>query len=366
MKVLFAVVDGGGNIPPQLGVARALRSRGVQVRFLGHDGVADRLRDAGFDFESFSTGTQFDPCRRSRGTGVMGGIARVITDRRFSRDIIAAARHHGADVVVVDMLLTAASADVVAAGLPTVVFVHCFYRAVQDAAAGPLGWLLRLRGVRPLGAEHNGALQIVAARADLDPVRGVPPVHHVGVVWQGVPTQSQPRPVPHVLISLSTCAYAGQRRMLQHILDAVEGLPIRAAVTVGPAIDGSGLRVPANATIHRWLDHDEVLATASLVIGHGGHSTAMRALSFGVPLVIMPANGLIDQKRVGAAIQRAGAGMLLPKSAGAQRIRAAVTAVLGDQRYREAAGLLGEQIRRRDGAEAAADAICRLVKTPSC
>jgi hypothetical protein len=29
MKVLFAVVDGGGNLPPQLAVARALRARGA-------------------------------------------------------------------------------------------------------------------------------------------------------------------------------------------------------------------------------------------------------------------------------------------------------------------------------------------------
>ena len=86
-------------------------------------------------------------------------------------------------------------------------------------------------------------------------------------------------------------------------------------MTVGPGIDAAGLRVPQNASMHAWLDHDEVLATASLVVGHGGHSTAMRALSFGVPQVVMPANPLIDQKSVGAALERVGAGILLPKHA---------------------------------------------------
>ena len=42
MKVLFAIVDGGGNIPPQLAVARALASRGVEVRVLGHRGIRQR------------------------------------------------------------------------------------------------------------------------------------------------------------------------------------------------------------------------------------------------------------------------------------------------------------------------------------
>ena len=43
MKALFVTVDGGGNIPPQLAVARILRNRGAEVRFLGHHGIRDRV-----------------------------------------------------------------------------------------------------------------------------------------------------------------------------------------------------------------------------------------------------------------------------------------------------------------------------------
>ena len=151
--------------------------------------------------------------------------------------------------------------------------------------------------------------------------------------------------------------------MLQNILDAIAPLAVEVTVTVGPAIEASGLRVPKNASMHAWLDHDDVLATASLVIGHGGHSTAMRALSFGVPLIVMPANPMIDQKGVGAALERVGAGILLPKHARPQRIRSAVQTVLHDATYREAAGRLGEQIRQRDGADVAADAIGEFVRS---
>jgi UDP:flavonoid glycosyltransferase YjiC (YdhE family) len=71
---------------------------------------------------------------------------------------------------------------------------------------------------------------------------------------------------------------------------------------------------------------------------------------------------MIDQKRVGAALERAGAGVLLPKHAGSKRIRAAIEKVLHDPAYREAAGALGLKIRERDGAEAAADAIEGFVR----
>lgn len=362
MRVLFVIADGGGNIPPQLGVARALRDDGADVRFLSHRGVGSRVHDAGFPFETISLGKDFDPTRPHPIKGVMGEMFGVIADRRLGAEAVTAARRHGSDVVVVDVLMAGAIQEVVAAGIATVVFVHCFYRSVQDVAAGPIGWLLRLRGISPVGTERNGALQLVAAREDLDPVRGTPPVHHLGVVWQGIPAPSKRQPVPRVLISLSTCAYPGQRRMMQKILDAVGPLAVQATLTVGPAIDPTALRVPANVEVHSWLDHDQVLKTASLVVGHGGHSTAMRALSFGVPMVVLPANALVDQKRVGSALQRAGAGILLPKRAGVQRIRAAVSAVLTDPSYDRAAGSLGEEIRRCDGATSAVAAINEFVK----
>jgi UDP:flavonoid glycosyltransferase YjiC (YdhE family) len=357
MKLLVVIVDGGGNVPPQLGVARALRTRGVDVRVMGHRGIRERVEAAGFMFESFTEGRDFDPTAQRSLAAMMASFTRVAGDRRLGRCVVDAARRHRVDAVVVDMILAAGIPEIANAGIPTVVFVHCFYRAVQDLAASPVGWMLRLRGTDPLSAEHRGLLQVVSARADLDPMRGAPSVCHTGVVWQGVPRATAPAEVPRILVSLSTCAFAGQRSMLQNILDAIAPLPVEATVTVGPGIRAAGLRVPDNAVMHAWLDHDDVLATASLLIGHGGHSTAMRALSFGVPQVIMPANPMIDQKGVGAALERVGAGILLPKHAKPQRIRAAIETVLGDGSYREAADRIGTQIRARNGADVAADAI---------
>jgi UDP:flavonoid glycosyltransferase YjiC (YdhE family) len=362
MKILFAIVDGGGNIPPQLAVARALAARGAEIHVIGHRGIRARVEAAGLAFESFTEGKHFDPTVQRSLAAIMTAFTRVASDRRLGKSVTEAARRHHADAVVVDMILTAGIPEIVDSGIPTIVFVHCFYRAVQDLAANPVGWMLRLRGTDPLTAEHRGLLQVVSARADLDPMRGSPGVCHTGVVWQGVPRAAVPASVPRILVSLSTCAFAGQRRMLQNILDAVAPLPVEATVTVGPAIDSAGLRVPPNAAMHAWLDHDHVLADASVVVGHGGHSTAMRALSFGVPQIVMPANPMIDQKGVGAALERVGAGILLRKHAGPKRIRAAIQNLLNDSAYREAAARLGAEIRQRNGAEVAADAIGDYVR----
>jgi UDP:flavonoid glycosyltransferase YjiC (YdhE family) len=363
MKILFVMFDGGGNIPPQLKVARALKNRGSDIHVIGLPGIRKRVESEGFTFEEFADGRCFDPIARRSLPAMMADFARVTTDRRYGRCAVEVARRIGVDAVVVDVVFSAAITEVVRAEIPTVAFVHCFYRGVQDMQSSPVGWMQRLRGITPLRSDRSALLQIVTARADLDPMRGSPPAHHVGVVWQGTPRQAIPARTPKILVSLSTCAYAGQRRMLQNILAAVEPLAVEAIVTVGPGIDSVGLRVPGNASMHSWLDHDEVLAGASLVVGHGGHSTAMRALSFGVPLVVMPANPFIDQKRVGAQLAKVGAGIVLPKRAGSKRIREAVEKTLRDPAYRDAATRIGDRIRERDGADVAADMIEEFLRS---
>jgi len=62
-------------------------------------------------------------------------------------------------------------------------------------------------------------------------------------------------------------------------------------------------------------------------------------------------------------LEKAGAGVLLGKHASVRRIRAAVSVVLDDPGYREAAGRIGDSIRQSDGAEVAADAISQFTKT---
>jgi MGT family glycosyltransferase len=160
-----------------------------------------------------------------------------------------------------------------------------------------------------------------------------------------------------VLVSLSTVALPRQQRTLQTILDALAGLPVQAIVTTGPAINPRTLRAAANTRVHGWLDHADLLPTASLVIGHGGHSTTMRALSYGVPVLVIPSNPMLDQHMVGHAITGAGVGATLARGSTRERISAGVTRLLSDQSVQHAAAALGESIRQQDGATVAADLI---------
>jgi MGT family glycosyltransferase len=163
------------------------------------------------------------------------------------------------------------------------------------------------------------------------------------------------------LVSLSTIFFEGQEETLQAILDALETLPIRGVVTTG-AIPAGALRVPANVEAHQYLPHDDIMPSASLVVGHGGHSTTMRALAHGIPLLIMPMHRILDQPMIGRAVAAAGAGRVLPKIASAEEIRTELRSLLQDPSYRNAAVAAGDRIRSCNGASAAADELESLIE----
>jgi UDP:flavonoid glycosyltransferase YjiC (YdhE family) len=253
-------------------------------------------------------------------------------------------------------------------GVATAVLMHTLHRYhTHQWSRGPIGMVAAVRGMRP-GRLWNAADRVlVATDSALDPAaaRGKLPanVRYTGVVHTpiqaGTPDKEKEKPL--VLVSLSTIFFEGQEATLQAILDALEGLPIRGIVTTG-AISPGALRIPANVEAHDYLPHDEIMPSASLIVGHGGHSTTMRALAHGVPLLILPMHRILDQLMIGKAVAAAGAGRVLPKTASADEIRSAVQSLLQDASYRRVAEVTGARLRSRNGAIAAADELDGLLK----
>jgi len=354
--ILFATWDGGGNVPPALGIAAALESRGHVVRVIGHDGVADTVAAAGLDFAAYRTAKPFTSQRNNP----PWALAATWADPALGDDVVTEARALGADLVVVDCLLPGAMTTLARAGIRYVVLEHMFDGFLGVLRRGPLGGLVRLRGVRWGDALDGAAARLVASLPSVDPgAQGTLPANleYVGPVVTGTPATPAERTI---LVSLSTYAYAGMTATLQRILDACADLPARVIVTTGPVVDPGGLRLPANAEAHRWLPHADVMPQVSMVVGHGGHSTTMLALAHDLPLLILPMHPFVDQPTVGKALEAAGAGRRLSKRAPARVIRPVVEQLLGEGAHRRAAATLGAEIRAAAGAETAATRIAAL------
>jgi len=328
MKALFATWNGGGNLPPALAIAREIEARGGSARFIGDARQRASIEGAGFAFEAYPTGRSLDNHHAQSTFQSLWGMVGVFSDRAGAADVAASLRRDPVDVAVVDCMLLA------------------HLRAAADLA-------------------------VTVTLPELDPPTtalagpGIRPAPRLGPVWQAAPGRP-PRPTTHaptpkVLLSLSTIWWPGQQATMQKVLDALAGLPVEVIATAGPAVETGALRVPENVTMYAWLDHAEVLPQVSLVIGHGGHGTAMRALAHDVPLLIIPAHPLADQPTVGKRIAEQGAGRVLSPKASVEKVRAAVVDLVADGPHRAAAARLGARIRERDGAVAAADALESLL-----
>lgn len=354
MRVLVATFDAGGNVPPLLAIARELGRRGHELTVL----LEPHQRADGVTVRAYRT--PLAPRRPGNQLGAAIGLARVFADRRLAAEIVALAREHRVDAVVVDSLLVATVTALAAAGIRTISVVHTPWTFLSTAARGPFGAIIRLLGGGRATASLTAPdLVLATAAPELENAPVPPRVRRVGPVDR-LPS---PGPVgagdPLIVVSLSTTPNPGQERTLQAIADALAGLPVRGLLSGGGLVETSTLRLPPNVDAAAWIDHDAVLPTASLLVGHGGHGTTVRALAAGVPVLALPVNPLGDQPGIARALVRLGVGARLPRSASAARIRREIERILSDPGMRERAAALGARWRDAPGVAGAADLIER-------
>ncbi|HEX8693557.1 MAG TPA: glycosyltransferase [Longimicrobium sp.] len=398
---LFVTFEGGGNVPPVLGLARRLAARGHRVRVLAEPCLRASVEEAGARFVAFTRHfTREDRAEDLIGDwaarspigamkrafdGLVFGPARIVAE-----ETARALRGERADVAVVDALMPGALVAAEAAGIPRVVLFHMpeYLPGPGRPAAGPgflpradllgrlrdglmtrlffrqLGAYLapfndarRACGLAPLGTArelmdqyHAADLRLILTSEAFDfPITPPPPnVRYVGPVlddpdwagaWRSPWPEADPRPL--VVASLSS-TFQDQRGLLRRIAAALGALEVRGLVTLGPAMAGESFDVPANVAAVASAPHARVFPHAAAVVTHAGHGTVMRALAHGVPLLCLPMGR--DQDDNAARVVARGAGLRLSPRAGPPRISAAVRRLLGEPGFRAQAERLGRVI----------------------
>ncbi len=351
-RILFVTWDGGGNVPPALALADRLRARGHDVRGIGSETLAPRFDAEGIPYVARQMLAEWD----------QGAIA---------RDVMAEAKRT-ADLVVSDYMLPGALCGAEAAGRPSVALVHTLYAANLDAHGGLLPMEmaasvvgtndvrsgLGLRPVADFGQLLDGCQTLlVTSPVELDAPLAVRPsnVRYVGPVLQGPGPDAGWHPPgadtgPLVVVGLGTTPM-DEAQVVQRVLHALAGAPVRVLVTVGPHLDTTGFVVPANATVSRPVRHAAVLPWASVVVTHAGLGTILAALAHGLPLVCLPLGR--EQPANAAAVERVEAGITLDQLAPAPEIRAAVMRLTDDLERRAGAARMAVRIAELDADHAA-------------
>ncbi|MCA1705928.1 MAG: glycosyltransferase [Actinobacteria bacterium] len=406
-RFLFVMGDGGGNVPPQLGLARRLVSRGHEVRVLTEPCVADDVRAAGASYVSLTKAPHrshrspaSDFVRDFDAKTPIGALAafrdRVIFGpaHAFAQDTMAEIERWRPHVLAPDWLRTGAAVAGEAAGVPTALLVHGNNLLPERGKPPPgFGFLpaksarIRARhrvfervflrlfnkglpalndarrayGLEPLGhvLEHFSRparfLCLYSEAFDLPADRHPANHRYVGAVleepawtepWNSPWSSDDRRPL--VVISLST-SFMKQERALRRCIDAVSSMPVRALVTVGPALHPEAFSAPENVMVVQSAPHDEVFPQADAVVTHAGMGTVVRGLANGLPLVCMPMGR--DQADIAARVRWHGAGVIAGRNPSAARIQASLERVLHEPGFREGAARLQKAIQQDSVAD---------------
>ncbi len=385
-RMLWLNWSGGGNLPPSLGVARALSERGHAVAFAGRPEMVPRVKTAGFRaIELTQAYAQVD---RYPQRHFLTRAACYPTSPAVEEQIETVVKAEAPDLVLIDGMFPAALARAQGFAQPTAVFVHTFVFRQLDMWRKMIASLDGMRQQAGFAAlpvldelwrPRDRIVSTSLASFDAPPLPHWDMVRHAGPVLEDekfavdtILPWAEDDPTPLVLVSFSTGFEQRNVDKVQRALDGLADLPVHVVATTGGIVAPNEVATPPNAVVLNYAAHDPIMRRAALVVTHGGHGTAMRALLHGVPMVVIP--GLAgDQPFVAAAVQEWGAGVALPADADAAAMRTAAQTVLSTPSYRAEARQRSAVLARNDGAanaaaelEALLDQRTRLPLMASC
>ncbi|GLF94857.1 glycosyltransferase [Streptomyces yaizuensis] len=417
-RVLIATTPAPGHVVSVFEVARELARRGHEVRWYTGRVFQEQVERTGARFEPMRAGLDFGGKSREEAfpahaglTGLAGfktGIRDIFygTAPGQLEDLLAVLGRFPADCVLADDMCYGACFASERTGIPLAWLSNSVY-IPGSRDAPPLGWGLR-PGPWPLGRVRDALLRFLGDQVAMRDLRGaadrtralvglerlrtgaleniarppdlylmgtvpsfeyprrdlLPGTHFVGGLFGLPPEHFDPpgwweelrggRPV--VLITQGTTAN-DVGRLLVPAVRALAGEDVLTVVTTGSTLDTDKLLpLPGNVRLERFVPYHHLLPHVDVMVTNGGYNGVNAALAQGVPLVVAP--GSEENPDIAARVAWAGAGVVLGRRAVTEsRVRAAVTTVLTDERYRRRARALAREHRSRDAPRRAAELI---------
>lgn len=378
-RFTFVTWDGGGNLPPAVGIAQELIARGNEVRFLGYLPQQAAIEARGMAFSALPRSGSFDLYGKRPPEQRLAAIIRnVWACPEHLEDIPDALAANPADVLVIDFLMQGALAQARRTDIPVAVLAHSSVAglvpppdspmgAARLAAANDFRATVGLSRMERLNDGWDGLQTIVTTISELDAAADGAPkeVHYVGPVtertaqssWDTPWARNDPRPL--VLVSFSTTRLWDPAGRIRNTLAALAGEPFRILLIAGG--NSMPTELPDNATARPFVPHAEVLPSVSATVTHCGHGTVTASLAHGVPIAGLPYPAA-DQPFLAARIQALGAGVAMDGESSPAIIKSAVHDLLDRPSFREAAARLAQAIHLAPGAAGAADVLEELAR----
>ena len=354
-RILFSAAGGHGHLQPLLPLARAAAAAGHQVLLSAAPSLAGHVAIQGLSFapsgpdlvpiHSALTLYSLDQERQAIPRHFIGHLA-----PSRARDLAQLATGWDADLLVCD---EADYGAVVAAEL-----LHLPHATVITCGAGGMATptlirasLERVRAEFQLPDEDGTAMLQRSLKLNPFPPSFRNPADPLsGQVVNYRPACLPDRPSPPVAgpvyVTLGTIFNTESGDLLARLATAAAAANVaQVVVACGQHVDPADLGAqPPNVTVHRFVDQRRILAGCSAVICHGGSGTVLDALTFGLPMIILPL-GADQPLNASRAYDLGCAIVLAADQVTPTQITDAVDRLLTDPTFRTAAAQLHADLR---------------------
>ncbi len=382
MRLLCTFIGGSGHFEPLVPIARAAQVASHTVAFGCGPSMVATVEAAGFAVLALGTGTGGAPERlplrpldadredqefrdyfARRGAQERAPLTMALC-AEWQPDVLVCDETDFGGMVAAERLgLPYATVLVMAAG--SFVRAEVIGEALNELRAGhglppdpELTMLSRYLVLSPFPPSYR------------DPAYPLPATAHtfrpptIGATGDSAPDWSSVLPgAPVVYFTLGTIFNMESGDLFGRVLAGLRELPVNIIVTVGRHIDPAEFGPqPANLHIEQYIPQAAILPHCSLVISHGGSGSVLGALAHGLPSVLIPMGA--DQPLNAARCADLGLGRMLdPIEATPESVREAVSVVLADPSYRQAAERMRDEIAAMPGPEQAVTLLERLAST---
>lgn len=398
---------GTGHLNPLIALSRHLIARGHRVTFFQKAELEDRIRPFGPEFCAIGNTDQGPTeCPRAERTSdtssdptdIRWAIRRIIDDLGwFLREAPSAIATAGVDALIVD--------EIVLPGSTLAELINLPYFVVSTSIPHRFGWrkpkglgetdtplrraqrrslevsLFRSQGpvqhsldkyrkeqglgtIRKIALTHPELAHIAQLPRCLDlPRRALPLTFHYAGPWvDGEARFASAFPWERldgrrlIYASLGT-AWKNGSSIFQRIAEACAGLDVQLVISLGGRQHPDMFQqLPGNPLVVKNAPQLDLLKRAAAVITHAGLNTALEAILQAKPMVAIPRH--FDQPAVAARLVKEGVAIALPiETLSADLVRSALSTILLEPRYKDAALKLQRSVYASRGLDCAVEVI---------
>ena len=390
-SIWFYNVPYHGHVTPTLPLTRALVDAGEDVTYFSLPAFEESIASTGARFRPYVPASAFPPTRSTSHPLALGSDVAEAT-RELLPGVLADVERERPNLIVFDMSAPWGAIASRRLGVPAVAsFPHLpfCWRAVMDDRRVMRRVLLGMRAgsgaargfasatwraVRELHLSRTEA-NLLSSSAELNIVFSSryfqPHADRFGPEYVFVGPEidrsreeealgfSLARDRPVVYVAVGT-VYEAPEAFFHACFEALGDQRMSVVMSVGKAVEPGDLGPPpGNFVVRQYVPQLAVLAVADVFVTHGGMNSISEAVTYGVPMVVVP--NTVEQAVNAARIEQLGAGVYLESSAVTPNaLREAVGAVKSEATV---AGLsrIADSFEAAGGVERALEAMAEVV-----